>query len=121
MIFLKKILSEALTQDIYTSPMYMVVIYDDTNGLKDEKKRNEIKRIILRNLNAKAASTSNIYDFSNVQKIIDNLKYYPATDKIIGKLPRFFFKIQNNPSIKSIKFSYELLKVSPSLQIKLKK
>ena len=103
------------------APMVMIVIYDDKGGLKDDKKRNQIKKIIERNLMHKAMTMDIDYAYLSPNTILDGLKYYPATDKIIGKLPKFFFKVGNKPSMKSLKFSYELSKVSPTLQIKEKK
>ena len=61
-------------------------------------------------------------DFSilNPDKIIDGLKYYPATGKIVGPLPKFLFRLGSNPSVKNAKFQYELSRLIPSIEIKKK-
>jgi hypothetical protein len=56
----------------------------------------------------------------NPDKIIDGLKYYPATGKIVGPLPKFLFRLGSNPSVKNAKFQYELSRLIPSIEIKKK-
>jgi hypothetical protein len=52
---------------------------------------------------------------------MDKLKYYPATDKFVGVLPKFLFKAGYKPSLQNCKISYEISKISPTIEIKEKK
>jgi hypothetical protein len=139
MISLFKILKEAITPNPYakmsglvarspkalfgrgeTPPMWNVVISADNNELSNDTKRKEILRLIGRQLKNQAVSSDMDFSILNPDKIIDNLKYYPATGKIVGQLPKFLFKIGSNPSIKTSKFAYDVSKIIPSIEIKKK-
>jgi hypothetical protein len=52
---------------------------------------------------------------------MSGIKYYPATDKFVGVLPKFLFKPGNKPSMKTFKLAYEVGKISPTIDIKEKK
>ena len=86
----------------------------------NDTKRKEILRLIGRQLKNQALSSDMDFSILNPDKIIDNLKYYPATGKIVGQLPKFLFKIGSNPSIKTSKFAYDVSKIIPSIEIKKK-
>ena len=58
--------------------------------------------------------------YANLAVFIDGLKYYPATGKIVGPLPKFLFRLGSNPSVKNAKFQYELSRLIPSIEIKKK-
>ena len=139
MISLIKLLKEAITTNPYskmsglvarspnalfgrgeTPPMWNIVISADNNELANDTKRKEVLRVISKKLKAQALSSDMDFSILNPDKIIDGLKYYPATGKIVGQLPKFLFKLGNNPSIKTSKFEYEASKVIPSIEIKRK-
>ena len=104
-----------------TPPMWNVVISADNDELDDVKKRKEVLRLINRKLKAQAVSSDMDFSVLNPDKIIDNIKYYPATKKLIGQLPKFLFKVGNIPSMKTAKFAYEVSRIIPSIEIKQKK
>ena len=139
MISLIKLLKEAITPNPYskmsglvaktpsalfgrgeTPPMWNVVISAANNELANDTKRKELLRVIGKKLKAQALSSDMDFSILNPDKIIDGLKYYPATGKIVGQLPKFLFKVGNTPSIKNAKFEYEASKVIPSIEIKRK-
>jgi len=62
-----------------------------------------------------------LHSKSEIQKIIDGIKYYPATGKIVGNLPKFMFKLGNVPSMRSILISKEIAEISDTIEIKQKK
>ena len=93
----------------------------DNNELANDTKRKEVLRVISKKLKAQALSSDMDFSILNPDKIIDGLKYYSATGKIVGQLPKFLFKLGNKPSIKTSKFEYEASKVIPSIEIKQKK
>jgi hypothetical protein len=140
MISLIKILKEAITPNPYskmsglvaksptslfgrgeTPASWNIVISATNNDLSNDTKRKEILRLIGRQLKHQAVSSDMDFSILNPDKIIDNLKYYPATGKIVGQLPKFLFKVGNKPSIKTARFAYDVLKVIPSIDIKEKK
>jgi len=102
-------------------PQFLKIVISDENGggFSDSKKRNELFSLIKSEL----VTPNSIFKFnsSEVQKILDGLQYYPATNKIVGNLPKFMFKTGNIPSMKSIKISKEIYKLSPTIEIKQKK
>jgi hypothetical protein len=139
MISLIKLLKEAITPNPYskmsglvaktpsalfgrgeTPPMWNVVISAANNELANDTKRKELLRVIGKKLKAQALSSDMDFSILNPDKIIDGLKYYSATGKIVGQLPKFLFKVGNAPSIKNAKFEYEASKVIPSIEIKRK-
>ena len=139
MISLLKILKEAITPNPYakmsglvartptalfgrgeTPPMWNIVISADNNELANDTKRKELLRVIGKKLKAQALSSDMDFSILNPDKIIDGLKYYSTTGKIVGQLPKFLFKVGNTPSIKNAKFEYEASKVIPSIEIKKK-
>jgi hypothetical protein len=140
MISLIKILKEAITPNPYSKmsglvarspsalfgrgeepPMWNIVISSDNNELADDYKRKEILRVIGKKLKAQALSSDMDFSILKPDKIMDGLKYYPATGKIVGPLPKFLFRLGSNPSVKTAKFAYDISKVIPSIEIKLKK
>ena len=99
--------------------MIKLVFWDDKEGLKDEKKRKEILRILERNLKVTQAAT-NVYKLST-SEIINDFKYYKETDKLIGNYPKYIFFERNKVgkvSMKNCSFKYELERVSKTLEIK---
>jgi hypothetical protein len=139
MISLTKILKEAITPNPYskmsglvaktpsalfgrgeTPPMWNVVISAANNELANDTKRKELLRVIGKKLKAQALSSDMDFSILNPDKIIDGLKYYPATGKIVGPLPKFLFRLGSNPSVKNAKFQYELSRLIPSIEIKKK-
>ena len=64
--------------------MIKIVIWDDKTGLKDEKKQKEVFRVLERNLKVKQFGKM---DYS-VADIMNGIKYYPQTDKIVGNFPK---------------------------------
>ena len=135
MISLKKILKEATTPydrnssilqrsggNLFAAgvepPMWKVVISDES-GFDDASKRNRFLLAIEKHINGKAIHGH----FANVDipKIMSGIKYYPATDKFVGVLPKFLFKPGNKPSMKTFKLAYEVGKISPTIDIREKK
>lgn len=135
MISLKKILKEATTPydrnsailqrsggNLFAAgvdpPVWKVVVSDES-GFDDASKRNRFLLAIEKHILGKK-----IYGhFADVdiQKIMNGIKYYPATDKFVGVLPKFLFKQGHKPSMKSLKIAYEIQKVSPTIDIREKK
>jgi hypothetical protein len=121
MIKLKDILETSHVNTLEPS-MVKFVFWDDTIGLKDERKRKEIFRILERNLKAHQFGKLSY----SVSDIMDGIKYYPQTDKIVGNFPKHVFihpnKV-NKISQKSLlnmdkcRFKDELMKVSKTLQV----
>jgi hypothetical protein len=92
-----------------------VVISDDkNNGFTNTKKRNQIFSVIHNALEVK-------FNKVGLKKMMDGIKYYPATGKIVGLLPRFMFKAGNVPSMRSILISKEIAEISDTIEIKQKK
>ena len=99
-------------------PVWKVVVSDE-NGFDDASKRNRFLLTIEKHIIGKK-----IYGhFADVdiQKIMSGIKYYPATDKFVGVLPKFLFKPGNKPSMKTFKLAYEVGKISNTIDIKEKK
>jgi hypothetical protein len=104
--------------------MIQLVFWDSKNGLKDIKKQKEIFRILERNLKASQYTLS--YSIPN---IMNGIKYYPSTDKIVGLFPKSIFlhpnylnKIGKNSlmNMDKCRFKDELMKVSRTLEVKQK-
>lgn len=92
-----------------------VVISDDkNNGFTNTKKRNQMFSVIKTALESKLNKIA-------LDKMMDGIKYYPATGKIVGLLPRFMFKAGNVPSIRSVLISKEIAEISDTIEIKQKK
>jgi hypothetical protein len=101
-----------------------IVISDEKNGgFDDAKKRNELFSLIKSTLNRydTVVKSSIKNNKSEIQKMMDGIKYYPATGKIVGNLPKFMFKLGNVPSMRSILISKEIAEISPTIEIKQKK
>jgi hypothetical protein len=101
-----------------------IVISDEKNGgFHDAKKRNELFSLIKSTLNRydTVVKSSIKNNKSEIQKIMDGIKYYPATGKIVGNLPKFMFKLGNVPSMRSILISKEIAEISDTIEIKQKK
>ena len=99
-------------------PLFKVVISDEKNGgFKNSKKRADLFLAIERDLRTRKSSMPHL----EVDRFMDGLKYYPATDKIVGNLPKFMFKNGNIPSLKNIKISKEISDISSTIEIKQKK
>jgi hypothetical protein len=101
-----------------------IVISDEKNGgFDDAKKRNELFSLIKSTLNRydTVVKSSIKNNKSEIQKIMDGIKYYPATGKIVGNLPKFMFKLGNVPSMRSILISKEIAEISDTIEIKQKK
>ena len=100
--------------------IWVVVISDEAGGgFANSEKRNELFSAIKYYLTGYKSPLRNRKQ--EVQKIMDGLKYYSATNKIVGNLPKFMFKLGNVPSMRSIFISKEISKISPSIEIKQKK
>lgn len=106
--------------------MIKIVISDDSGSLEDEKKRNEVFRILERNLKAQQIGRVKY----SVSEIMNDIKYYPQTGKIVGNFPKSVFLHPNKLSKISQKsvlntdkcrFKDELMKVSKTLEINQKK
>ena len=102
--------------------MIGLVFSDSKGGLKDIKKQKEIFRILERNLKTNQYTLS--YSVSN---IMNGIKYYPATDKIVGNFPKQVFlhpsylKKVSQASLMNMdkcRFKDELMKVSRTLEVK---
>ena len=98
----------------------MVVISNPDSGLSDSNKRKKLMFFIDRELKKKTKDLD--YDFNEIKpdEIIKNLKYYPATDKIVGILPQYMFK-NKKISFKTSLFYRDLKNFFPNLEIKEKK
>jgi hypothetical protein len=135
MISLKKILKEATSpydrnssilqrpgNSLFAAgvepPMWKVVISDE-NGFDDASKRNRFLIAIEKHINGKAINGH--FAHVDIEKIMNGIKYYPATDKFVGVLPKFLFKTGNKPSMKTFKLAYEVQKISPTIDIREKK
>jgi hypothetical protein len=122
MIKLIDLLSEHGPNELPEPVMIQLVFWDDTNGLDDIKKRKEILRILERNLKVSQLTLS-----YSVPEIMNGLKYYPQTDKIVGKFPKQVFlhpnylkKVSQNSlmNMDKCRFKDELMKVSNTLKVK---
>ena len=98
----------------------MVVISNPSEGLKNSKDREKILFFIERELKKKTKDLD--YDFAEIKpdEMIKNLKYYPATDKIVGILPQYMFK-NKKITYKDSLFYRDLKNFFPNLEIKEKK
>jgi hypothetical protein len=105
--------------------MIKLVFSDDKNGLQDEKKRNEIFRILERNLKTQQFGKLSY----SISDIMNGIKYYPQTDKIVGNFPLHVFihptmskKISHSSlmNMEKCRFKDELMKVSKTLEVKKK-
>ena len=101
----------------------MIVISDPTNGLTDADKRKKILFFIERELKKKTKDLD--YDFAEVKpdEMIKNLKYYPATDKIVGILPQYMFKnkkitYENSLFYRDLKNFYKTLEIREKAKLK---
>jgi hypothetical protein len=99
-------------------PMWKVVISDEA-GFDDASKRNRFLLTIEKHITGKAIYGH--FAHVDIQKIMNGIKYYPATDKFVGVLPKFLFKTGNKPSMKTFKLAYEVGKISPTIDIREKK
>jgi hypothetical protein len=132
MISLKKILKEATSpydrnsailqrpgNSLFAAgvdpPMWKVVISDES-GFEDASKRNRFLITIEKHIIGKAIYGH--FAHVDIQKIMNGIKYYPATDKFVGVLPKFLFKNTNKPSMKNFKLAYEVGKISPTIDIR---
>lgn len=124
MIRLINLLKEHTPNNLPEPVMINLVFWDSKNGLQDEKKRKEIFRILERNLKMNQFTLS-----YSVPEIMNGLKYYPQTDKIVGKYPKQVFlhpnyltKVSQNSvmNMDKCRFKDELMKVSRTLDIKQK-
>lgn len=106
--------------------MIKIVISDESGSLEDEKKRNEVFRILERNLKIQQSGRIKY----SVSDIMDDIKYYPQTGKIVGNFPKSVFvhpgkayKINYHSVLNTDKcrFKDELQKVSKTLEINQKK
>jgi hypothetical protein len=103
--------------------MERFVFWDEKGGLKDPKKREAILSI-LKDAISKSFSHSQL----NPNSVIDGLKYYEQTDKIVGNYPRWAFidgirwKGKYNVTMERAKqdIKYKLQKISKTLQVKTK-
>ena len=135
MISLLKILTEAITpydrnssilqrasHQVFAhgveSPMVNVVLWDNAGSFEDPKKRNDLILTIEKHLKNKKVYYD--YPMLDINKIMDGFKYYAATDKFVGPLPKFLFKNGYAPSLKNCKIAYELGKISKTIEIKRK-
>lgn len=101
-------------------PLFKIVVSDEKgDGFKDPKKRNAFFLTIERELKRK--KMSNEMPWLEIDRFMDGLKYYPATDKIVGNLPKFMFKAGYVPSLKNLKLSKEIGEISSTIEIKQKK
>ena len=98
----------------------MVVISNPSEGLENSKDREKILFFIARELKKKTKDLD--YDFAEIKpdEMIKNLKYYPATDKIVGILPQYMFK-NKKITYKDSLFYRDLKNFFPNLEIKEKK
>ena len=124
MIKLKDILETTHINTIEPT-MIKLVFSDDKNGLQDEKKRNEIFRILERNLKTQQFGKLSY----SISDIMNGIKYYPQTDKIVGNFPLHVFihptmskKISQSSlmNMEKCRFKDELMKVSKTLEVKKK-
>lgn len=106
--------------------MIKIVIWDEKNGLEDEKKQNEIFRVLERNLKVKQFGKMNY----SVPDVMSGIKYYPQTDKIVGNFPKAIFLHPNKVNkigrasvlnTDKCRFKDELEKISKTLEIQQKK
>ena len=124
MIKLKDILETTHINTIEPT-MIKLVFSDNKNGLQDEKKRNEIFRILERNLKTQQFGKLSY----SISDIMNDIKYYPQTDKIVGNFPLHVFihpmmskKVSQGSllDIDKCRFKDELIKVSKTLEVKKK-
>jgi hypothetical protein len=103
--------------------MVKFVFWDDKEGLSDERKRKEIFRILERNLKAHQFGKLSY----SVSDIMDGIKYYPQTDKIVGNFPKHVFIHPNKVNkigyasvlnTDKCRFKDELEKVSKTLEVR---
>ena len=99
----------------------MIVISNPDGGLSDSKNRKRLIFLIGRELKKKTTALD--YDFKEIKpdEMIKNLKYYPATDKIVGILPQYMFKHNTKISFETSLFYRDTKNFFPKLEIKEKK
>ena len=77
----------------FWSYVYHIVISDPINGIKDEdpKKAENILFIINKELERQGKIKKMNFKNLEANDILNNIKYYEKTDKIVGKLPTWMF------------------------------
>ena len=103
--------------------MEKFVFWDEKSGLKDPKKRQAILDVL-----KNAISKSFTHNELNPNSVIDGLKYYEATDKIVGNYPRWAFidgvRYKGRYAVTMDRAKqdtkYKLQKISKTLQVKTK-
>jgi len=103
-----------------------IVIDDPKNGIakEDPKKADNIINLINKEIEKRADILD--MDFKNLVSngILDSIKYYEKTDKIVGKIPAFmFFKhpMKNKNGIDRAYFYRSVSQRYPDLELRLKK
>lgn len=122
MIKLIDLLSEHGPNELPEPVMIQLVFWDSKSGLKNIRKQKEIFRILERNLK------NNQFTLSySIPHIMNSMKYYPSTDKIVGIFPKQVFLHPNYlkkvgqssvMNMEKCRFKDELMKVSNTLEVK---
>ena len=110
----------------FWSYVHHIVISDPVNGLSNEDPKKVENILFIINKELIRLGKINKMNFKNLEKndILDNLKYYEKTDKIVGKLPTWMFNKkpkENKNSMHFAKFYDSLKHRYPDLQLTLKK
>lgn len=99
------------------SKMIMLVISNTDATFEDKIKRDLFLKTFKKMLEKKTSTMD--YDFSTIKPTekIDNLKFYPATNKIIGIFPAYMFK-GSKINFQNFIYYHELVRLFPNLEMK---
>lgn len=95
-------LFEQFVNEAFDRGVHMVVISDSKDGLGtiDPKKPENVINIIYKEIRKRAELLEMDPNGTEINGILDGIKYYEKTDKIVGKMPHFMF-LKNPMSTKN--------------------
>jgi hypothetical protein len=99
------------------SKMIMLVVSNTDDTFENKSKINLFLNAFRKML--KKRTTHLDYDYSVIKpdEKIDNLKFYPATNKIIGIFPAYMFK-GSKINFQNFIYYHELVRLFPNLEMK---
>jgi hypothetical protein len=99
------------------SKMIMLTVSNTDNTFENKSKRDLFLKTLRHMLKRKTTALDYNYDVIRPDEKIDNLKFYPATNKIIGIFPAYMFK-GSKINFKNFLYYNELVKLFPNLEMK---
>jgi hypothetical protein len=99
------------------SKMIMLVVSDTSNTFESKSKRELFLKTLKSMLKRRTDALDYDYSVIKPDEKIDNLKFYPATNKIIGIFPAYMFK-KNKVSFENFVYYHDLIKLFPNLEMK---